>query len=68
MKLTGNTYESIVNDPTKEVMVFFYTKKCELCQVFMKTYEKAAIQLKGHKNLILAKIDMGQNELKEKIE
>ena len=68
MRLTGGTYESVVNDPDKEVMVFFYTQRCELCQIFMKSYEKVAIQLKSHKNLILAKIDMGENETKEKIE
>lgn len=56
LKLDNLIFYNTVRDPSKEVMVFFYTSSCDLCCRFMSVYEQVATELKPHKNLILSKI------------
>jgi protein disulfide isomerase len=62
-KIVGKSFNSIVNDPTKDVLVEFYAPWCGHCQALAPKYENLAEKLKGYKNLVIAKMDATENEV-----
>lgn len=62
-KLVGKSFESIVKDQSKDVLVKFYAPWCGHCQAMAPKYENLAEKLKGYTNLIIAKIDSTENEV-----
>jgi len=59
--LVGKTYDSVVYDESKDVLVNFYAHWCHHCQQFEPIYKNLAEQISNN-NIILAKIDASQNE------
>ena len=61
--LVGKTFESIVFDDKKDVLVDFYAPWCQHCQQFENIYRELAENIEHNQNIILAKIDATQNEM-----
>jgi protein disulfide-isomerase A1 len=61
--LVGKSFDSIVMDPTKDVLVEFYAPWCGHCKKIAPIYEELATNLKHNTNLIIAKMDSTQNEV-----
>ena len=62
--LVGNTFEKEVINNNKDVMVLFYSPLCFHCKALIPKYEEIAKKLKDkNKNLILAKINVMENEV-----
>lgn len=60
--LVAKNFESVVMDPTKDVMVEFYAPWCGHCKKLAPEYQEVAEHFKG-KNIIIAKIDATANEV-----
>lgn len=61
--LVGKSFDSIVMDPTKDVLVEFYAPWCGHCKTLAPILEELAGNLKHNTNLIIAKMDSTQNEV-----
>jgi len=55
--LTTSSFDSVVLDSSKDVMVEFYAPWCGHCKKLAPDYEKVANAFVGDKNVIVAKID-----------
>ncbi len=60
--LVGSNLESYVNDPDKDVIVFFYAPWCKHCKEFLTVFENVAKKLQNSTNLRMAKFDAHHNE------
>jgi protein disulfide-isomerase A1 len=61
--LVGKSFDDIVMDPTKDVLVEFYAPWCGHCKSLAPIYEELAQSLKHNSNLIIAKMDSTANEV-----
>jgi protein disulfide-isomerase A1 len=61
--LVGKSFDSIVMDPTKDVLVEFYAPWCGHCKKIAPIYEELATNLKHNTNLVIAKMDSTLNEV-----
>jgi protein disulfide-isomerase A1 len=61
--LVGKSFEQIVMDPTKDVLVEFYAPWCGHCKKIAPIYDELAAKLKHNTNLIIAKMDSTANEV-----
>lgn len=55
--VVGTTFDSIVNDATKDVLIFFHSSWCEECPAINKKLHKVAKKLKNNKTIVLATMD-----------
>ena len=62
-KLVGKTFNKVVLDSDKDVLVNFYIPRCWQCKVLKIFFDKIADNLKNNKNLILAEIDHSLNDV-----
>jgi len=60
--LVGKAFDSVVMDPTKDVLVKFFAPWCGHCKTMAPIYEELAEKLKHNKNLIIAEMDATLNE------
>ncbi|CAF0862276.1 unnamed protein product [Didymodactylos carnosus] len=67
MTIVGKNFEQIVNDKTKDVVIFFHTSWCMLCKSFLPTYNQIAQSYKGSKNLLFTQFDATANDLPTKV-
>lgn len=61
--LVGKSFNDIVMDPTKDVLVEFYAPWCGHCKKLAPIYEEVAGNLKHNTNLVIAKMDSTANEV-----
>ncbi|KAL0477110.1 protein disulfide-isomerase [Acrasis kona] len=66
--VVGKTYESIVLDPTKDVLLEFYAPWCGHCKSLEPKYNKLAQSLSHVENLVIAKIDATENDTPVSVE
>ena len=62
IQVVGKTFEQIVMDPTKDVLVKFYAPWCGHCKKLAEPWEELAVSMKEYKNLVIAKFDATSNE------
>merc|ERR1712014_246676 len=61
--LVGSTFDSIVMDPSKDVLVMFYAPWCGHCKKLEPVYRDVAKKLEGVGTLVIAKIDATANDV-----
>ncbi|KCV70239.1 hypothetical protein H696_02569 [Fonticula alba] len=61
--VVGKTYDSIVNEKGKDVLVQFYAPWCGHCKNLIPIYDELAGDLKSNSNIVIAKMDATANDL-----
>jgi len=61
--VTGNTFEKIVMDATKDVLIEFYAPWCGHCKSLEPIYKEFAGSVSASKNLVIAKMDGTANDI-----
>eukprot|EP01060_Flectonema_neradi_P041647 TRINITY_DN994_c1_g5_i1.p1 TRINITY_DN994_c1_g5~~TRINITY_DN994_c1_g5_i1.p1 ORF type:complete len:494 (+),score=165.05 TRINITY_DN994_c1_g5_i1:67-1482(+) len=64
--VVGKTFDEIVLDNTKDVLIEFYAPWCGHCKQLEPKYAELAEKLKGEKNVVIAKIDATANDVHHK--
>jgi len=65
--IVAKTFDEIVNDPTKDVLVEFYAPWCGHCKQLAPIYEEIGTVLKSVKSIVIAKIDATANDVSPKL-
>lgn len=60
--IVGTTYDKIVNDPTKDVLVKFYAPWCGHCKTLAPIWDELAAHVALNEDLVIAKFDATANE------
>lgn len=60
--VVGKTFDKIVRDPSKDVLIEFYAPWCGHCKKLEPIYADLAKKFKSVKNLIIAKMDATAND------
>ncbi|KAF9586295.1 protein disulfide-isomerase precursor [Lunasporangiospora selenospora] len=60
--VVGHSYESIVEDMDKDVLIEFYAPWCGFCQKLEPTYKEIGEMFKGT-NIVIAKMDATANDI-----
>ncbi|CAM9548969.1 protein disulfide-isomerase A4 [Lampetra fluviatilis] len=61
--VVGRTFEQIVLDNSKDVLVEFYAPWCGHCKSLEPIYKDLGKKYKGHKGLVIAKMDATLNDI-----
>merc|ERR1719199_1009812 len=61
--LVGSTFESIVKNPSKDVLVEFYAPWCGHCKKLEPIFREVAKKLEGVRTMVIAKIDATANDV-----
>lgn len=65
-ELTSNTFESVVMQPAKDVVVFYYTPWCGFCTSIAHVYLSVARFFAGVKEIVFTRINMQRADLPTK--
>lgn len=60
--VVGSTFEKVVLDSSKDVLIEFYAPWCGHCKKLEPVYKELASKYKSDKNLVIAKMDATENE------
>ncbi|XP_033639191.1 protein disulfide-isomerase A4-like [Asterias rubens] len=60
--VVGKTFDKIVLDKKKDVMIELYAPWCGHCKKLEPTYKKLAKKFKNNKNIVIAKMDATAND------
>merc|ERR1719284_557402 len=63
LTVVGSTFEEIVKDSTKDVLVEFYAPWCGHCKKLEPVYRDVAKKLEGVSSLVIAKMDATANDV-----
>ncbi|XP_048883078.1 protein disulfide isomerase family A, member 7 isoform X2 [Brienomyrus brachyistius] len=61
--VVAETFQEIVNDPAKDVLIEFYAPWCGHCKNLEPKYAELGEQLSGDHNIVIAKIDATANDV-----
>ncbi|XP_064201545.1 protein disulfide isomerase family A, member 7 [Anguilla rostrata] len=61
--VVAETFEEVVNDPEKDVLIEFYAPWCGHCKNLEPKYTELGEQLSGDPNVIIAKMDATANDV-----
>lgn len=62
LTVTGKTFNEIVLDPTKDVLIELYAPWCGHCKKFEQEYKSFAKDMAYEKNLVVAKMNAEAND------
>ncbi|KAA3681538.1 protein disulfide isomerase family A, member 3, partial [Paragonimus westermani] len=65
VKVVAHTFDSVVNDPSKDVFVIFHAPWCGHCKHLMPKFETAAEKLKDEPDILFAAVDATANDIPE---
>ncbi|KAF8564118.1 hypothetical protein P879_11900 [Paragonimus westermani] len=65
VKVVAHTFDSVVNDPSKDVFVIFHAPWCGHCKHLMPKFETAAEKLKDEPDILFAAVDATANDVPE---
>jgi protein disulfide-isomerase A1 len=60
--IVGKTFDQIVNDATKDVLVEFYAPWCGHCKSLAPKYEKLGTAFASEPSIVIAKVDATEND------
>ena len=60
--VVGKTFDDIVGNPDKEVLIEFYAPWCGHCKSLAPKYDELAEKLKDNEDLVIAKLDATSND------
>jgi protein disulfide-isomerase A1 len=63
--VVGKSFNDVVMDDGKDVLVEFYAPWCGHCKKIAPIYDELAKNLKHNKNLVIAKVDSTLNEIEQ---
>jgi len=66
--VVGSTFEEIVNDDSKDVLIEFYAPWCGHCKSLEPKYNELGEKLEGNDNIVIAKMDATANDVPEPYE
>jgi len=66
--IVGKTFEKVVYDETKDVLVEFYAPWCGHCKTLEPKYNKVGEHFKGVESLVIAKVDATTNDTPIQVE
>lgn len=61
--VVGTTFNSIVNDDTKDVLIEFYAPWCGHCKSLAPKYDELAKKLQSEDSIVIAKMDATANDV-----
>lgn len=61
--VVASTFDEIVNDPTKDVLIEFYAPWCGHCKSLAPKYEELATKLASEDDVVIAKMDATANDV-----
>ena len=61
--VVGKTFDEIVNNPSKDVLIEMYAPWCGHCKKLEPIYKELAKKYKNEKKLVIAKIDATANDV-----
>jgi len=61
--IVGTTFDQIVKDPTKDVLVEFYAPWCGHCKKLAPIYDQLGAWLNGVNDVVIAKVDATANDV-----
>ncbi|XP_030832527.1 protein disulfide-isomerase A3 [Strongylocentrotus purpuratus] len=61
--VVGKTFDEIVNDETKDVLIEFYAPWCGHCKTLEPKYNELGEALSGDNNIVIAKMDATANDV-----
>jgi len=61
--VVASTFNEIVNDPTKDVLIEFYAPWCGHCKSLAPKYDELAEKLKDEEDIVIAKMDATANDV-----
>lgn len=60
--VVGKSFEDVVLDPTKDVLVKYYAPWCGHCKKLAPIWDELALAFKGQPSVVIAKFDSTVNE------
>jgi len=61
--VVGSTFEQVVNNPTKDVLIELYAPWCGHCKKLEPVYKQLAKKFRGNDKLMIAKMDATANDV-----
>ncbi|KAM9386400.1 protein disulfide-isomerase A3-like [Pholidichthys leucotaenia] len=61
--VVAETFDEVVNDPEKDVLIQFYSPTCPHCKKLEPVYRELADKLKSDHNVVIAKMNARDNDI-----